>query len=221
MAFDDETQSPETLVLVDHLALARRGLLSLVSETGLNCAIFQAPDKPGALDLARQHPSAVILICHRPPKLDALPLLQALQTQGRASLTLIIGSDLDQRDVLSALRLDVGGLLPEGLTETTLRDAIAAVRQGARWLDMDVLHAAVRTNAGSEAMKTACLSGLTPRQTEIAALVAQGLSNKRIAYALGISEGSVKLQMNRIFKRLGYTNRAMLAAAVTLGVDQT
>jgi DNA-binding NarL/FixJ family response regulator len=54
---------------------------------------------------------------------------------------------------------------------------------------------------------------LTNRQHEIAELAAAGLSNKRIARQLGISEGTVKLHMHGIFDRLGVRSRAILAAS--------
>jgi len=55
---------------------------------------------------------------------------------------------------------------------------------------------------------------LTPRQREIIALVAEGLSNQEIGERLGISEGTVKQHLQRIFERLGVRNRTALAALI-------
>ena len=58
------------------------------------------------------------------------------------------------------------------------------------------------------------MKGLTPRELEVAALVAEGLCSKRIARRMGIFESSVKSHMHRIFGKLGVTNRTELAVAV-------
>jgi two-component system, NarL family, nitrate/nitrite response regulator NarL len=54
------------------------------------------------------------------------------------------------------------------------------------------------------------LPALTPRQRRIAALACDGLSNKEIARQIGISEGSVKLNLHTVYKKLGVANRAAL-----------
>ena len=54
--------------------------------------------------------------------------------------------------------------------------------------------------------------GLTPREREVACLVARGLSNKQVARELGLSAGTVKLHLHRIFQKLGVNNRRSLGA---------
>ncbi|HZT29698.1 MAG TPA: LuxR C-terminal-related transcriptional regulator [Bryobacteraceae bacterium] len=53
---------------------------------------------------------------------------------------------------------------------------------------------------------------VTKRQADLAALVAEGLANKEIAYRLGLSEGTVKVYLSALFERVGVENRAGLAA---------
>jgi len=81
-----------------------------------------------------------------------------------------------------------------------------------------------RTGFSSEIGKAA----LTMRQRQIAQLVSAGLSNKAIGARLGLREGTVKIHMNNIFKRLGIANRTSLAVhsiklhreqMASLGVD--
>jgi DNA-binding CsgD family transcriptional regulator len=52
---------------------------------------------------------------------------------------------------------------------------------------------------------------LTPRQGQIVALVAQGLKNKEIAFSLGITEGTVKVYLYKLFKKLGINDRLDMA----------
>jgi DNA-binding NarL/FixJ family response regulator len=55
---------------------------------------------------------------------------------------------------------------------------------------------------------------LTPREYQVALLVGRGLSNKGVARELGLSEGTVKLHVHKIFQKLGATNRYALISAV-------
>ncbi len=58
---------------------------------------------------------------------------------------------------------------------------------------------------------------LTPREQEIAALVREGLTNKQIARALGIAEGTVKLQLHNAFTKLGISRRTQLIVSMAPG----
>jgi DNA-binding NarL/FixJ family response regulator len=71
----------------------------------------------------------------------------------------------------------------------------------------EIVHAQVASAAGN----TACLSELTGRQREIVDMVRKGASNKIIARQLGLSVGTVKVHMHRIFRALRITNRVQLA----------
>jgi DNA-binding NarL/FixJ family response regulator len=55
------------------------------------------------------------------------------------------------------------------------------------------------------------MHSLTKREQQIADLIAQGLCNKRIARALGLSVGTVKVYLNRIYRKVGASNRTALA----------
>ena len=204
------------VVLVDPLPLARRGLRSLLADCGALCTIEEACDGAKALTLMRRHGEGIALVCHRPLRLDALSLLRTLRAEGNGFRVAIIGSDLGPRRTLDALRLDVDGLLPEDVTATQLTDCVAALWAHARWLAVEVLREVVECEEATVAPLLPGLGALTPRQREIATLVADGLSNKAIARSLGIAEGTVKLQLHRIYRRTGHRNRTLLTAAVTL-----
>ena len=81
------------------------------------------------------------------------------------------------------------------------RECLAAVARGENWIDQSVL--------------SSLLSGksvkLTPRERQLMALVAQGLSNKEVAWRLEITEGTVKVYLSRLFSKAGVQNRFELA----------
>jgi DNA-binding CsgD family transcriptional regulator len=69
----------------------------------------------------------------------------------------------------------------------------------------------VRRFLGLPTLRRAVPTGLTARQTEVAALVAEGLTNRQLADRLGISERSAESHLERIRLRLGFTSRAQVA----------
>jgi DNA-binding CsgD family transcriptional regulator len=77
--------------------------------------------------------------------------------------------------------------------------------------DADALVDQVRRFLGLPRLRRAVPTGLTPRQTEVAALVADGLTNRELAERLGISERSAESHLERIRLRLGFSSRAQVA----------
>jgi DNA-binding NarL/FixJ family response regulator len=80
----------------------------------------------------------------------------------------------------------------------------------------EVLDEIVRTHVECGSGHTACLADLTGRQRQIVDMVRHGASNKTIARQLGLSVGTVKVHMHRIFRALGITNRVQLATMPNL-----
>jgi two-component system, NarL family, nitrate/nitrite response regulator NarL len=66
-------------------------------------------------------------------------------------------------------------------------------------------------------ISAARVSVLSPRELEVASLVARGLSNKQFARSLGITESTVKIHLNSIFRKLGATNRYKLILSIHSG----
>jgi DNA-binding NarL/FixJ family response regulator len=158
----------------------------------------------------------IAIICHCPPTLDAFDLVRRVRLAGLDARIALCAADAGQNEVMAALRLDVDGLLPEGMAEQDLIACLDVLAEKGKWISADVISKAFASAADLPGEADTALPSLTARQRQVASLVAQGLSNKQIANTLSLSEGTVKLHLNRIFRRLGVSNRASLAAAVTL-----
>jgi len=91
---------------------------------------------------------------------------------------------------------------------------LRAVAAGQRWLPEELIAPAVRRATERRAKDVQLERVLTAREREIAGLVAQALSNKHIARALAISEGTVKIHLNNIYGKLQIANRTSLATLV-------
>jgi two-component system nitrate/nitrite response regulator NarL len=100
-----------------------------------------------------------------------------------------------------AMELGIRGILSKVLALPLLVDCLESVRNGEVWFD--------KTLAAS--FQTAKTVALTKRESQLVTLLSQGLKNKEIAYALSISEGTVKVYLSRLFQKVGAKDRFDLA----------
>ena len=100
-----------------------------------------------------------------------------------------------------AMELGIRGILSKVLSVELLVDCLESVRNGEVWFD--------KTLATS--FQTAKTVALTKRESQLVTLLSQGLKNKEIAYALSISEGTVKVYLSRLFQKVGAKDRFDLA----------
>jgi len=139
--------------------------------------------------------------------------LEPLQTPGPARVVLIVPS-ITPEFLRAALRAGAASVLPHDCTSLELRTAVEAAAAGLtaiRTADVEAL-TQVDTRRTEAAEPGASLS---PRETEVLRLLADGLANKEIGFSLGISEHTVKFHVNSILTRL---NAASRAEAVAIGI---
>jgi DNA-binding NarL/FixJ family response regulator len=106
------------------------------------------------------------------------------------------------------LDLDVDGILLNATCASSLIDCVESVRNGRKWVDPDLLRHLAMAKRPAQTV-----SGLTPRETEIAHLVSRAMRNKEIARQLQLSEGTVKMHLHHIYEKLGISGRAQLSLA--------
>lgn len=141
--------------------------------------------------------------------------LDAVAAPDRSAVVLI--APASAAFVRAALRAGARGILPPDCTAAELRAALDAAAVGLvtlRAAEAELLAApaetGLRINPGQEGL-------LSPRETEVLRLVADGLANKEIGYRLGISEHTVKFHVNSILTRLDASSRA---EAVAIGIQR-
>jgi DNA-binding NarL/FixJ family response regulator len=102
---------------------------------------------------------------------------------------------------LQAMGLGVRGILSKTLPPEVLANGLRKIQDGELWFE----------KALTDSILTARRYTLTRREGQIVSLVAQGLKNKELGVALNISEGTVKVYLSRLFKKLGLKDRFELA----------
>ncbi len=125
-------------------------------------------------------------------------------------IAVVSGSD-NRNDVLDALAAGVNGLVPKRLVDEDLVAALRTIVAGAIFVPPTLATAgAVRT---APAASEPALDRLTPRQRDVLGLLIEGRSNKEIARALDLGQGTVKIHLAALFRHLGVHNRAAAVAA--------
>ena len=192
------------VIVVDDLVIARSGIVAMLREAGIE-SVAQASDAIGLHDLvAEHHPDAVILDIRMPPTHTNEGLVAAARIRQAfpGVAVLLLSHHVEPRYAAELLEggMDrVGYLLKERVFHAAvLVDALTRVTDGEIVLDPTIV-----TRLMQRKRRTDPLEGLSPRESEVLALVAEGLSNRGVAERLGVSERTVETHMTQVFGKLG------------------
>jgi DNA-binding NarL/FixJ family response regulator len=202
-----------TVVLADDQRVVREGLATLL---GLLCdieVVGTASDGEEAVALVEHLRPDVILMDLQMPRCDGVAATRRIRESGSATQVVVLTTYADDRSVVDALRAGARGFLTKDAGAEQIDEAIKAVMRGEAAIDPAVQHHLVDAVIAPPEYP----DGLTPREVEVLALIAQGLSNGEIAARLFVSEATVKSHINHLFAKTGVRDRAQ---AVTYAYKQ-
>jgi DNA-binding NarL/FixJ family response regulator len=204
--------SPVTVLLADDQRLVRESLATLVGLLDGVELVATASDGEQACALAAEHEPQVVLMDLRMPRMDGIEATQRLRETSPGTRVIALTTYADDESVLGALRAGARGYLTKDSSAEDIREAILAVAAGDAALDPSVQQtvvAALSTGTPSTSSSEDELpDGLTPREAEVLALIADGLSNAQIAEHLVVSPATVKSHINHLFAKAGIRDRA-------------
>lgn len=205
------------LVADDH-ALFREGLRYVLARLGDEVEIFEARDGSEALDVvATRSDLDLVLLDLAMPGMDGFEGLRELRRRVPAVPIVILAASEDSADVRAALDAGAMGFIPKSSTSSVMLSALRLVLSGGVYLPPAFLEKSSRRGTSARSLEAL---GLTARQQDVLKLLGQGQSNKEIAQAFGLAEGTVKLHVSAILRALDVDNRtqAVIAAARLLDV---
>ena len=203
-------------LLIDDHALFREGLSALLKRRGVEViACSNAQD--GLAAAASENPDAVMLDL-RMPETDGAKTLQLLKAENKQLPVMILTTSDDASDLKECLGYDASGYLLKDMDPDELVVALRKVIAGELVVAPELagtLASIIQNKDIEDDSGSSIFSSLSPREMEILCHVTEGQSNKVIAKHLGISDGTVKLHVKSILRKLGLHSRveaAVLAA---------
>ncbi|MGH7525654.1 MAG: helix-turn-helix domain-containing protein [Gemmatimonadales bacterium] len=196
----------------------RAGLGALLAAyPGLTVLEAAAAAHPGALaELAEIVEADVVLLALEPGEALPLPLALAPDAAGREPAVVVLGDEPAESWAFRALRAGARGALPRTASGDQIAAAVMAAAAGLAVLPAEPAAALPQLTART---RVPPIQPLTARETEVLAMLAEGIGNKLIAGRLGISEHTVKTHVAAIFGKLGVSTRAeAVASAARLGL---
>ena len=203
------------VLLADDQALIRAGFRVLVDTAEDLHVVGEAADGQQAVDLARRERADVVLMDIRMPGVDGLEATRRISAdEDLAGVKVIILTTFESDEyVYQALRAGASGFLVKDTEPNDLIQGIRVVARGDALLSPSVTRRLITDIASRPerpAVSDQVLSGLTDREREVMALVAEGLSNDEIAARLFLSPLTAKTHVSRIMTKLGARDRAQL-----------
>lgn len=194
------------LLVIDDHPVVREGLAMVLRQLAGAPEVLEASDGEQGLALLVRHADVHgVLLDLRMAGLAGLPTLARLRASRPELPVMVISASEDPADVRRAMAAGASGYIPKSAGRSTLLAAVQLVLAGERYVPPLLLQ-----EAGAA---PAVLTGLTPRQLEVLALLCQGHANREIGLALNMHEKTVKAHVSAIFKVLGVVNRTQAVEA--------
>ncbi len=202
--------------LVDDQTLVREGIKTLLGLSQRVQVVGEASDGAQAIALLPTSGADVVLMDIRMPGLSGLEVIKTLQARNQLPPTIILTTFDDHELVLTGILAGARGYLLKDVTLEQLVTAIETVHTGGT-LVQPTLTSRVQTSLAGQSVMPDRQEALSERETEILRLLSGGYSNKEIANALAIAEGTVKNHVSNVLAKLGVRDRTR---AVLKAIDQ-
>ncbi|GAA3789810.1 response regulator transcription factor [Sphaerisporangium flaviroseum] len=204
--------APVRVVVVDDHPVVRTGFAELLGTQPDFTVVGTASDGAEAVRICREVSPDVVLMDVRMPGVDGIEATRRLagSTTAGPRVLILTTFDLDEY-VYDALRAGASGFLLKDVTAERLFDAVRVIAVGEALLAPAVTRRLISEFAllrpKPDASSTAALAALTPRETQVLRLIAEGLSNPEIAGRLTVTEETVKTHVSRVLGKLGLRDR--------------
>jgi two-component system nitrate/nitrite response regulator NarP len=196
------------VLIADDDPLTASGIELLLANTNFQVAASARSGKEVLDTLASVRPDLLVLDI-RMPERSGLDVLRTLRGRGDKRPVVLLTGSINDQAVREAMELGVEGLVIKANAPTDLPACLEAVSRGRRWFDQEVMQRAMELAQDPGAERDP-LEQLSVRERGIVALVQRGLRNKEVAEELGLTEGTVKVHLHKIFEKLGIQSRTEL-----------
>lgn len=203
------------VLLIDDHSLVRKGLEVMLQSRGIEIAASVDSGKEG-IEQAKLLKPDIILLDVQMPEMNGLETLAQLRNENIDIPVLMLTMSRDESDLQGALKNGAQGYLLKDMEPEDLVPALNSALQGDNVVAKELIGSLTRivqgkTEETEEKKEATAISGLTPREHEILCHIAEGQSNKAIARSLDITDGTVKLHVKSILRKLDVHSRVEAA----------
>ena len=193
------------ILIADDHALFRDGLALRLEEIAPEAAILQASSYSQVFKILNTEPAVDVLVLdvemQDMPWLESLKKIHALAPKMKI---IVVSASEDSRTIRTILATGVKGYIPKRSEIKVFNNALKLIIEGGSYVPPNLLE---NTPLNALSGRNIGIKTLTTRQSQVLDLIAQGKSNKQIAYDMGVSESTVKLHINALLRSLHVSNR--------------
>ncbi|MEE2803136.1 MAG: response regulator [Pseudomonadota bacterium] len=212
------------IILIDDHALFRVGLQGLLERRGIDVLAAVGDPEEGMRLVVSEAPD-LLLLDLRMPRMDGLSVLRRMSREAADVPVVVLTTSADEADLATALQEGARGYLLKDMEPDELVVALKDIVSGKVTVAPDltpVLAELVKHSGRSDEDDHVPFGSLTPRELEILGHLSKGQSNKAIAQRLQITDGTVKLHVKSILRKLGVRSRVEAAVmAVESGLRRS
>ena len=190
----------DPLTMAGNTTLLDKTNFTVVATVNTGAAVLDA--LPGA------RPELLILDNDMPER-SGLDVLRTLRSKGDNRPVVLLTSRLNDELAREAVKLSVNGIVIKSTAPRDLLVCLESVVQGRRWIDQEVMQRVMEQAMSPDAPRDP-FDALSARERAVASLVQRGLRNKEVASELGLTEGTVKVHLHKVFDKLGIRGRTEL-----------
>ena len=201
------------ILLIDDHTLFRAGLADLLKRRGIEIVAAVGRGDEG-IPLIKELKPDIVLLDMRMPEMDGHAVLKQIKKLHPKQRVVMLTTSAEEKDLIESLRNGAQGYLLKDMEADDLVVALRDIISGKTIVAGDLSHVLARDVQG-DTMEVEeeedPFSELTPREYQILGLLAKGQTNKVIARNLGISDGTVKLHVKAILRKLNINSRITAA----------
>ena len=199
------------VLVVDDHPVFREGLSALLDSLPDLQVVSVAADGPEAVDLVRAGGVDVVLMDLNLPSMSGVDATSRLLSLPQPPAVLVVTMVDDDDTVIAAMRAGARGYVLKGATGDEIAAAVRTVATGGAVFGAGVAARVLTLTSGADGQAQAQKDGLTDREREVLALLADGSSNAQIARSLGLSLKTVQNYVSRILDKLQVADRTQAA----------
>ncbi|MGI8591681.1 MAG: response regulator [Nakamurella sp.] len=204
------------IVVADDHQIVRDGFAGLLDTQPDFEVVGRAADGAKAVRICRELGPDLVLMDIRMPVVDGIEATRQLAGVERPRVLILTTFELDEY-VYDALRARASGFLLKDVTAESLFEAVRVIAGGGALLAPAITRRLIgefaRLRPRPDVVQAAGVAALTPRETQVLRLLAQGLSNPEVAARLYVSEETVKTHVSRVLAKLGLRDRTQAVVA--------